>query len=152
MALWHTRSNPAASGRKLTGVANVLSITLTRPWARANATTSGRRGTRTNGFEIVSSKITLVSGVTAAAQVSGRWVSTKLQLHPRSSACSVRKSWVPPYRQSLARMWSPARSRLSSVVVIAAIPEAVATAASPRSSAASRACKSSCDGVVLRRW
>ena len=151
MALWHTRSNPAASGRKLTGVANVLSITLTRPWVRANAATSGRRGTRTSGFEIVSNRNARVFGVTASAQVSGRWVSTKLQLQPRSSAWSVRKSCVPPYRQSLANRWSPARSRLSSVVVIAAIPEAVATAASPPSSAASRACRSTCDGVVLRR-
>jgi hypothetical protein len=52
--LWSTRSKPRSSGRKLTGVANVLSINETRPWDVAKSTMLSRSGTRISGLEIVS--------------------------------------------------------------------------------------------------
>ena len=78
VALWKHRSNPAASGRKFTGVANVLSMIVTRPSRRPNAAISSSSPTRTSGLVIVSTRNAFVCGVRAAAHVSGRQVSTKL--------------------------------------------------------------------------
>ncbi len=87
MALWKHRSNPAASGRKFTGEANVLSMTLRKFSRRANSAISRSRPTRISGLVIVSTRNTLVCGVRAAAQVSGRFTSTKVQRQPRPAAC-----------------------------------------------------------------
>src|SRR5438034_8612894 len=47
---------------------------------------------------------------------------------PNFSRSLVTKSWVPPYRQSWARRWSPADSTVSREVEIAAMPLAVTSA------------------------
>ena len=52
--LWRTRSMPTDAGRKLIGLANVLSTRETSPFAFANFATAGTSATWTSGFEIVS--------------------------------------------------------------------------------------------------
>src|SRR6185437_16390556 len=57
VALLKHRSNPIETGRRFTGVAKVLSITVTSLWRRAKATISRNRPTRISGFVIVSTRI-----------------------------------------------------------------------------------------------
>ena len=52
--LWRERSKPCSSGRKLTGVANVLSIIDTSPCDRAKRAIASRSATCMSGFVIVS--------------------------------------------------------------------------------------------------
>ena len=58
---------------------------------------------------------------------------------------------MPPYSVSPTIRWSPVRSSVCRIVVIAAMPEDVASAASAPSSAASLPCRYSCDGVEFSR-
>ena len=46
----------------------------------------------------------------------------EIELESKPAKSRVRKSWVPPYRQSWASRWSPADKTVNSEVVIAAIP------------------------------
>src|SRR5438094_38456 len=56
---------------------------------------------------------------------------------PSDSASCSRKSLVPPYSTLCARMWPPPEASVISEVVMAAMPLAVTSAASPPSIAAS---------------
>ena len=86
VALWKTTSKPATSGRKFTGEAKVLSMTVTIPSRFPKSATWSSRPTRISGLVIVSTRKTLVRSVRAASQVSGRPASTKLNDQPRSAA------------------------------------------------------------------
>jgi len=71
VALWNDTSNPIDRGRKLTGLAKVLStIAVRRSW-RANSTIWRRRGTRINGLVMVSTRNIRVPGRRACFQESG---------------------------------------------------------------------------------
>ena len=63
-----TASAPCSSGRWLTGVANVLSTTTSA--LRLRATTPAMSTTFSSGFVGVSTQISFVASVTAAARAS----------------------------------------------------------------------------------
>ena len=77
-----------------------------------------------------------VFGRSAAAKAEVSVWSTKVTSIPRRGATSLRRLSVPPYMLCWATTWSPVESSASSVVEIAPMPEAVASAASAPSAAA----------------
>jgi len=79
---WTTMSMPSSSGRWKTGVANVLSTTVTIPRSRASATTAARSVSLSSGFVGVSSQTRRVSGRIAAATFATSLVSTKVNSRP----------------------------------------------------------------------
>jgi hypothetical protein len=89
------------------------------------------------GLLIVSSHSSFVRGVSAAATVAASVVSTvRWPMPERSSTARARPS-VPPYTACGMRISSPLRRIDSTTPWMAAMPDAVMSAASPPSSSAS---------------
>ena len=101
----------------------------------ANAIALSRSTSRTVGFVGVSTYKTFVRRVTSVS-IPARSVPAWRTVMPRFGNTSRISRYVPPYTCAVEITSSPAFNALSSACEIAAIPEAVTTAASAPSSAA----------------
>ena len=111
----------------------------------------GDRGESASGFAVLSAKNSLVFGRTASCQDCGSsGSSTKVTSMPSLARVNSNRVRVPPYRRGEETMWSPALARLRTVAVIAAIPEANATAQLPPSKDAIRSSRAVMVGLLRR--
>ena len=102
-----------------------------------------------SGFDGVSRYSSFVFGRIAARQASMSSWRTKVTSMPKR--CRMPNICrVAPKSSNAATTWSPARVRLITVAMIADMPEAVATQASPPSSAASRPWNAATVGLPAR--
>ena len=100
------------------------------------------------GFPKDSAKKTLVFGLTASLKLSTLSGSTKVVVMPNLGSVLLSMLYVPPYRLFDATIWSPDFNKVIKVVAIAEVPEAVATAATPPSTAANLCSKTSLVGLL----
>ncbi len=82
----------------------MLSITSGTPCACAIAATASMSSTLSRGLAIVSAKIALVLGRSAARKFSGSSGSTKLHSMPKRSKVTENCDQVPPYSVLAATM------------------------------------------------
>ena len=135
VALCTTMSNPRSIGRCSSGVANVLSIIEISLYFLANAIALFKSTSRSVGFVGVSTYRTFVLPVTSDSIPSSE-VSARRTTMPQSGNSSRISRYVPPYVCAVEITSSPCFSAPSSAAEIAAMPDAVTTAASAPSSAA----------------
>ena len=75
------------------------------------------------------------------------WIN-KSRSYTKPSRVLLSILYVPPYRLFDATIWSPDFNKVIKVVAIAEVPEAVATAATPPSTAANLCSKTSLVGLL----
>lgn len=102
------------------------------------------------GLPRLSANTARVLGRIAAAKASGSLASTKLVSMPNFFRFTASMVTVPPYSAPAATTWSPACRMVMSAMASAAMPEALATAARPPSSAATRSSSAATVGLLSR--
>ena len=143
-------SAPRASGLQRKGLGTVLSITSGTPCAWATSATAAMSSTVRLGLPRLSANTARVSGRIAAAKASGFFASTKVVVMPNLARLTASIVTVPPYSAPAATTWSPACSKVISAIASAAMPLALATAARPPSSAATRSSSAATVGLLSR--
>ena len=86
----------------------------------------------------------------AAVKASGSRGSTKLVSMPKRGRVYSSRLWVPPYRERLETMCSPAEQMVATARCMAAWPLAVAMAPTPPSKAAMRSSSTALVGLDRR--
>jgi hypothetical protein len=119
-----------ASGFWKSGVANTLSTTSRAPAARAISATAAMSISSSVGLDGLSRKKARVSGRTAARHASRSGPSTSVEATPKRGRKSAMTYWHEPNKAREATTWSPARRSQRSAAVTAAMPLAIARAAS----------------------
>ena len=137
--LWSERSNPISAGRKLIGLAKVLSMMETSPFSRRNPPPPLSRPL---GAADWSSPRRRSPWCWAKRSASPRRVGID-EVDARPSAEIRDESHACRHRGSSGRAYAAAREEGQQMAEIAAIPLAVTRAASAFSSAASLACSAS---------
>ena len=150
VALCTTMSAPSASGLHRKGLGTVLSMTSGTPCACATSAMDPMSSTTRLGLPRLSAKTARVLGRMAAAKASGFVASTKLVSMPNFFRLTASIVTLPPYSAPAATTWSPACSRVISAIASAAMPLALATAARPPSSAATRSSSAATVGLLRR--
>ena len=150
VALCQTRSTPSAIGRWLTGVANVLSASVTMPRSRAIAATAAMSVISSRGLLGDSIRNSRVAGVTASAQALTSVCSTRVHSTPRRGSSACTRLSEPPYMLRCATTWSPARTSASTAVVSAPMPEPKTRPRSAPSSVATASASSTWFGFPWR--
>ena len=102
------------------------------------------------GLPRLSAKKARVLERTAAAQASGFEASTNVVSMPNLARFTDSIVTLPPYSAPAATTWSPACSSVISAIASAAMPLALATAARPPSSAATRSSSAATVGLLRR--
>ncbi len=102
------------------------------------------------GLPNVSANTARVFGRIAAAKAAGAVLSTKLVSMPNFFRLTASMVMLPPYSAPAATTWSPACSMVISAIASAAMPDALATAARPPSSAATRSSSAATVGLLRR--
>jgi hypothetical protein len=132
------------------GLGTVLSITSGTPCACATSAVRAMSSTTRLGLPRLSAKTARVLGRIAAANASGFVASTNVVSTPNFFRFTASIVTVPPYSAPAATMWSPLCSIVISAIASAAMPLADATAARPRSSAATRSSSAATVGLLRR--
>ena len=99
---------------------------------------------------ITSPKMILVFGWMADSMAATSSGATKLVVMPKRGRVFSRRLMFAPYMRDEATIWSPAEQMVITAVVSAAMPEAVAVAATPPSSAATRCSSTATVGFEIR--
>ena len=152
VALCTTMSAPSAIGLHSAGLGTVLSITSGTPCACATSATAAMSSTTRLGLPSDSAYTARVFGRIAAAKAAGSVASTKVVSMPNFFRFTASIVTLPPYSAPAATTWSPAVSRVISAIASAAMPLALATAARPPSSAATRSSSAATVGFDSREY
>ena len=147
-----TMSAPSASGLHSSGLGTVLSMMSGTPCAWATSATAAMSSTTMLGLPKLSAYTARVLGRMAAAKASGWVASTKVVSMPNLARLTASMVTEPPYKAPAATTWSPACKMVMSAMVSAAMPEALATAARPPSSAATRSSSTATVGLLRREY
>ncbi|MNW50172.1 hypothetical protein D3C74_276170 [compost metagenome] len=145
-----TMSAPKSIGRSKYGLGNVLSTISGMPCSWAIAATASMSSTSPFGLPSVSAYNAFVLSVIAARKFSGFEESTNFTLMPSLGSVVENRLNVPPYSVVEETISSPAPAMFKMEKVIAAWPEAVASAPTPPSSAATRFSNTSLVGFIIR--
>ena len=141
-----TRSAPSASGLARAGDANVLSTTTVRPRACASSESAATSAMAVVGLLIVSSHSTRVWRPMALPTASASLVSTVRWPIPERARTARASPIVPPYTARGIRISSPLSTFASTAAWMAAMPEAVLSAASAPSRSARASSSAWCVG------
>ena len=148
---WMTTSAPSASGFCSTGVAKQLSTASSAPASCAIAASATMSHTSVSGLVGVSANSRRVlPGRTAARHSAMSVCDTKLVSTPKRANSLPSSRRVEPNMEREHTTWSPLFSRPKPISRMAAMPLAVAMAASAPSSAARRRSKAVTDGLPVR--
>jgi len=150
VSLCTTMSAPSAIGLHRKGLGTVLSIISGTPWACATSATAAMSSTSRLGLPRLSANTARVFGRIAASKADASVASTKVVSMPNFFRLTASIVTLPPYSAPAATTWSPACSKVISAIASAAMPLALATAARPPSSAATRSSSAATVGLLSR--
>ncbi len=145
-----TMSAPKAMGLHRYGDGTVLSMTSGSPCACATSATAAMSSSSMLGLPRLSANSARVFGRMAAAKASGFVASTKVVLMPNLARFTDSIDTEPPYSAPAATTWSPCCRMVISAIASAAMPDALASAARPPSSAATRSSSAATVGLLRR--
>ena len=147
---WMMMLAPSAIGFSSHGVLKVQSsISGTCAFLPISATAATSITSRP-GLPITSPKMIFVFGWIAASMAARSSGATKVVVMPKRGRVFSRRLMLAPYMREEATIWSPDEQMVITAVVSAAMPDAVAVAATPPSSAATRCSSTATVGFEMR--